>query len=78
MLKMVTKEDRIKIPLYEAFQEKYFLQRQIEHPNDKKTRFIQLSPREKLKFCHEQKKYVEEEYQKVECNLKTKIQKRGR
>ena len=68
---MVSEEDRLKIPIYKAFQEKYFSER-----NDGKTRFIQLSPKEKLEFCHQQKIYVEEEYQIVKYNLKTKLPKR--
>jgi len=67
---MVSEEDRIKIPIYKDFQEKYFSER-----TDRKKRFIQLNPQEKLEFCHQQKIYVEEEYQKVKYNLKTKTPK---
>ncbi len=62
---MVSKEDSIKIPIYIEFQKQYFSAR-----TDKKTKFIQLSQKERSDFCYQQKIYVEEEYQKQKYDLK--------
>jgi len=65
--KMVSDEDKAKETLYLNFQENYFSGR-----SDGKTKVNQLNEEEKKDFYCRQKKYVEEEYQKVKYNIGNK------
>ena len=64
---MVSEEDRIKYPIYIRFQEAYFSKR-----TDKKSRFLQLNTKERKDFCHQQRLYVEKEYQLIRYGLNKK------
>ena len=57
---MTTKEDIIKEKIYLEFQKQYFKNKKYGE-----TKAVQLSSKERLEFCRQQKLYVEKEYQKV-------------
>jgi hypothetical protein len=61
---MASKEDEIKGKLYHDFEKHYFAKKV------NKKAFSRLSAAEKEEFYREQKRYIEEEYQKIKYDLK--------